>query len=639
MRIKLRDILIASGLIIIAFIIYAALTYAPEEQVAKTPENFSFSVKEIGRAGDYAYAVFALNGGANITLVGYNVSAPLRITVINDPEGVDSLRIPELAEKIKPIERYGYTVKLSDKRMMTDDINVVATGAMPNYILDAIKANATKGVVVYIGRSDWVIRGGSIINENWYDELSDEQKQRVLMYNGTVATFLDNKMEGKMVDDILKNKWAYETSENYFVSANETTTRVLKINNSQYLRIIYELGKASGVVDSKRLPERPDIILKPEPEEIYPWQSARLTYKIEKSNGTVYLYTYKDGVEGRTERLKRVVEGSYFSETITQKDSGYYIFILKDNSGVIGSGILHVKNLEIKFSKRVYNSYYFNVTVDGEPLKSATVNVSLNDGGSRKFYVKDGELVVNALLKKKGENVFNLYVEGKRFDITVINEQQSVWDVYITYGLPGLFLVGIIYLFARLNVRPVYTIRISEGGAEIRDEIRVKEEEVLDAIRKIKRDAKLGDYPITIGEFEVALKRYLTYDAEVTEGNIEEILQKLVKKGKIENYKDYYDIASGNIKEKALLREIKEDLIEAGIPFKEIKGGFSTKDYDVVLAGYGTGEKKTIVVFENEQKIKEFEKSLSEMERVKMKIKIANNLLVLATIDKLPRYL
>ena len=58
-----------------------------------------------------------------------------------------------------------------------------------------------------------------------------------------------------------------------------------------------------------------------------------------------------------------------------------------------------------------------------------------------------------------------------------------------------------------------------------------------------------------------------------------------------------------------------------------------------MLAGYGTGEKKTIVVFENEQKIKEFEKSLSEVERAKMKIKIANNLLVLATIDKLSRYL
>ena len=169
--------------------------------------------------------------------------------------------------------------------------------------------------------------------------------------------------------------------------------------------------------------------------------------------------------------------------------------------------------------------------------------------------------------------------------------------------------------------------------------MRVKEEEILDAIRKIKRDAKLGDYPITIGEFEIALKRYITHDAEVTEGNIEEILQRLVKKGKVENYKEYYDITSGNIKEKALLREIEEDLIEEGIPFKEIKGGFSTKDYDVVLAGYSIGEKKTIVIFENEQKIKEFEKSLSEKERAKTKIKIANNLLVLTTIDKLPRYL
>ncbi len=638
---KIRDIIIAGAAVILLLVAYVAIDYVGRiGGESKPPEKFSFSVKEFGRAGEYGYAVFLLNGTANITLVGYGVYAPLRINVINDAEGVDTERIPELVEKIKALEDYGYKINLSDRRMMTDDINIVATGAMPNYVLDAIKANVTNGVVVYIGRKDWVLRSGSILNENWYENLTEEQKNRILVYNGTVASFLDSKMESRMIEDILKNGWSFEAAASYNITANETTTRILKINKSGYLRIIYESAAARGIVDSKALPPAPGIILRPQPEDIYPWQSSTLVYRIEKSNGTVYFSVYKNGLEESAERLRRVVEGSYFSETLAQKEGAYYILVLSDNSGTIGSGILHVKNLDVAYDGRAYNMYYFNITEDGEPLsKNVAATASLGNGTKRTYYASNGRLAISALLKK-GENVFNIEIEGKTFRIPVIRKQDTVWDVYINYGLPGFLVVLVVYVIARLSKRRVYVLRISEGWSDIRNEIRVKEDDIIEAVKKIKKDAKLGQYPITSAEFDMAIKRYVTHGAEITEGNSEEILRKMIKKGKLECYGDYYTFAKeGKIREKTLLRQIRETIIENGIAFKEIKNGFSTKNYDIVIPGYARKNRKTIVVFEDAQALDRYEDGMDERERALTRIKRANGVLIFTTIRELSHHL
>ncbi|MEM4166280.1 MAG: hypothetical protein QW153_01750 [Candidatus Bilamarchaeaceae archaeon] len=639
---KLRDVLIASALVIVLFIAYSAFTYistVPAEQ--KEAKNISFSIKKIDRAGDYAYVVYSLNGNANITLLGYEVYAPQKITVIKDDEGMDSERVPELFEKIKNLEDYGYSLTLSERRTLNKGINIVATGAMPNYIIDAIRANESEGVVIYIGKKDRALRSGSIIEEKWYEQLDEEQKKRIIVYNGTLATFLNEGLENKMMDDILKNAWANENVKTFSIEGDGSiNTKIIKINQSKYIRVIYEIGRKKGVVDSSKLPPPPNIILKPEPETIYPWQTSILEYKIEKSNGTAYFSIYKNQMETQAERLRRVVDGSYFHETLTQKEPGYYILIVSDNSGMIGSGILHVANLDIKYSSKVYNTYYFNVTVDGEPLESTVVYATLNEGQEkRKYYVSNGQLAINALLRK-GENIFNIEIEGKKYNIKVINTQESIWDFYLTYGVPAFLIVLAVYAFARFSRKAAYTLRISEGGREIRNEIKVSETEVLEAIRKIEKDAKLKDYPITTAEFEIALKRYITQGAEVTEGNVVEILRRLVKKGKIENYGEYWQIVGkGDIKEKAILRQIREKLIENGVAFKELKRGFATKDYDIVLRGEKWRNKRTIVVFENEDEIREIEGTTGPEERAKIKIKQANNLLVFTTLNNLSKYI
>ena len=273
--------------------------------------------------------------------------------------------------------------------------------------------------------------------------------------------------------------------------------------------------------------------------------------------------------------------------------------------------------------------------MDGVPLDSAEVIASINNSTEKKkFHVSDGELNIGAILEK-GDNVFNIEIEGKTFHVHVLYKEESVWDIYLKYGLPGLLIVLVVYVVARLSKRSTYIIRISEGSREIRKEVRVGKQQIIDAVSKMKRDIKLRKYPITVSEFEIAIKRYITNGADITDGNVEEILRKLVKSGLLEHYGEYYQLAKeGNIKEKAMLRTVREKLIENGIPFKEDGKKFVTKDFEIGLYGEKY-EKKAIVVIENEIAKEEIMKVVDDKETIKLKIKEANGLVTFVPIKKI----
>ncbi|MFH1222629.1 MAG: hypothetical protein V1492_06120 [Candidatus Micrarchaeota archaeon] len=636
---KLRYVLLGAFAIILAVIAVAFVFYQPPEQQTNDTiiQKPFFNIVELGRAGNYGYLVYDMRGAGNLTLVSYRLRGFREVTLINDNEGIEANRITDLAEKLKPLEKYGYTLRISERRTLGRGIYVVATGAMPNYVLDDLKNNASDGIVVYIGRKDLVLRGGTMYNESWYSELTPEQKDRLLIYDGTLGSYLDSG-QNNMSRDLMENRWSYESSETFAVSGTGKQTKKIALNNSKYIRVIYELGGARGITDSVEL-QSPQLVLTPQPEDIYTWQTATLQYDMTTTNGTVYFVIAKNGQEVNSERLRRVTDESIFVERISLKEPGEYVLTLKDNDGVIGSGMLHVKELQVVYAGKTFNKYVFNVTVDGQPMNGLTAYGSLgNSTDRRKYYVNDGELAIIALLDK-GENIFNIEIEGTQFHITVINNESRIWDVYLNYGLPGLGIVLVVYGIARLSKRPVYTLRVPEGSSDIRKELRMNQEKVVDAIVKMKKDAKLRDYPITLAEFEMAVKRYLTNGADVTDGNVEEILRKLVDSGKLEQYGEYYQLPKeGDIKERSLMRAIRENLIEDGISFKETGRKFSTKDFDVGLYREKY-DRKAIIVVENQEDIDKVIAEMSDRDRAKMEVKRANGLLTFVTIKKLPEVL
>jgi hypothetical protein len=186
-----------------------------------------------------------------------------------------------------------------------------------------------------------------------------------------------------------------------------------------------------------------------------------------------------------------------------------------------------------------------------------------------------------------------------------------------------------------MTKRPMYRLRFGESAASVRQEIRVPLERAVDSFKMIRKDMNLGKAPITPHEFSISLKRYLTNGADVTEGNIEEIIKKLISGGYLEGYRDYYQLkGEGDVKRNTLRRITREKLIEAGIMFKDDGEKFITKDFEIGFYGQ-TFKKKGIIVVDDKSQIKKIRDSLSGAERSKLDILQANDMIRFVPIGKL----
>ena len=600
-----------------------------EEEVEKPTK---FGVVEMGRAGNYGYVVYDYVGEGNVTLISYRKESSKDITIIKDDEGIDMDDFEDFVEFLKPLEQYGYTIKISDRRVLGEGVYVVPTGAMPTYVLEDLKTDSTDGVVIYIGKTDLVLRSG-MTEENWYDELTPEQKDRILVHDMTLREYMDSG-DFNVVNEILENQWSFENMAVYDIRGEGTKTNTVPMENGKYIRIIHDLGDRKGLTDSIALPAETNVLV-PEPESKYPWEDSTLKFYLNESEGYAYFSASRNAEEVESTKLSRVVNGSVFIEFLDYKEPGDYILEVTDNTGRLASGILHVKDIEITLSEVIGYNYFFDVTVDGVPLKSGTAEVSLNDGEkSKTTYIDDGMVVVGAKLEK-GENIFNFEYEGTKINVPYTYDKENVFDTYIKYGIPGLFLIAIVYVGARLSRRPTYILKATEGSREIRKEVKISSGEIEEAFRNVRRDIKIGKSPITAKEFEIAVKRYITKGADVTEGNIEEMLKKMVNKGTLESYRQYYQFAGeGNIKQKVLMRMIREQLIENGISFRTSKNRFITKDYEIGLYGEKF-EGKAIIVVDDANEINKIYDAMSSEDRAKMRIREANGLVTFVPVERL----
>jgi len=613
-----------------AVLLFSGVVAGDEEEDGD--ESAKFSIIEIGRAGSYGYVVYDFSGKGNVTLISYRKSSPKEITIIRDDEGIEMEDFEEFTQMFADLENYGYSVKISDRRTLGDGIYVVPTGAMPTYVLDDLTHNVTDGVVIYLGKDNLVLRGGMQERE-WYDELDSAQKDRILFYDKTLGEYMDSG-DFTINNDILENKWSYDGKVTYHVDGEGKRTNKINMENGLYLRIIYDLGARRGITDSVSLKPVSNALV-PEPENKYPWQDSVLMFTLNETEGYAYLTVHKDAVEIESKKLSRVTTSNVFREVLDYEDSGEYILDVTDNNGSLASGILHVKEVDVEYTGDIGYNFYFMVTIDGVPLDDAEVGASLNNSTTKKkFYVSDGELVIGAKLDK-GENIFNIEIEGTTLHVPVNYDKTSIFDFYINYGIPGILLVVLVYAGARLSRRPTYILRATEGSKEIRKEIRINSNDLVRAFKYIRRDIKIGKSPISAKEFEIAIKRYLTKGADVTEGNIDEMLKRLVDKGVLETYRHHYQfVGEGDVRKNTLMRMVREKLIEHGISFKSTKNKFITKDCEIGMFGEKFDDKALIVV-DDVNDIKKIMNGLSDEEKTKIRIKESNGLITFVPIDEL----
>jgi hypothetical protein len=377
------------------------------------------------------------------------------------------------------------------------------------------------------------------------------------------------------------------------------------------------------------------LVLTPNPASIFPWQTSTLEFSLGPTNGTAFLSVSKDGNEVLHDTLRRVTDENVFLENLQFSDPGDYVLNVTDNSGTIASGILHVEDLEVSLQQHIGTTYVFSLTVDGAPLTDTQAQVWLNNASTKgTFYVSGGSMTVNAQLNP-GANVFNINLLGNVVQVPVENNSDQLFDFYLKFGLPGLVLVLFIYFGARISRKPTYTLRVGDSATYIREEVHLPLAAALEAFKSARTELHLANEPITPHEFSIELKRHITNGADVTEGNIETILKSLVKSGRLESHREYYQLkGEGNVKLNVLRRMVKEKLIEDGIEFTESGHKFVTKDHEIGFLG-DKFVKKAIIVVDSDSEIKDLVGRMNDSEKAMLRIKQANDLLVFVPIDRL----
>ncbi len=630
-----KQILAAFAFAFVAIIVLALLFGSPSEEVQQLRVG-AFDILEIGRAGDFGYVIVKYQGKADVTLISFDEAPQRKITILNESEGLGAKQFVDFTNDLSLLEKYGFDIKTSNARVLGDGIFVIATGALPSYVFDDLYHNATNATVVYVGRTDLIIDNG-VKKEDWYSRLDPNQQKRIQVFNSSPEEFIETN--SSLAEYILENVWIAKNKSRYILNDSGKSTLTTPIGENGFLRVVYSIPGKNGAIDTTNLGQFGSVI-KGNPESIFPWEKASLEFSLEKTNGTAFLTKWKNGVEvGQPELLGRVSDENIFPMRLSFGEPGDYILKVVDNSGTIASGIMHVKDLQVTNMGATGFLYQFNVTVDGKPINNVPAKVHLaNSSMSKDYYVSDGVLSIPAQLQR-GKNVFVINLLGTTKQMEVDYSQEGITDIYLKYGLPGLLIVALVYFGARMTRRPVYVLRVGELAGEIRKDVKFSSSKTVVIIASIREELGIGKVPISAHEFGLGLKRHVTEGADVTEGNVEDILQRLVKNKVLESYRQFYQLkGEGEVKRNALSRMIRDKLIESGVDFS-IKGKrFLTRNAEIGFYG-DKFSGKAIVIVEDPQEVRVIRESLNNLELSSLEIKLANGVLKFVPIDRLPEVL
>ncbi|MBU0590808.1 hypothetical protein KKF81_00745 [Candidatus Micrarchaeota archaeon] len=606
------------------------LLSSPESNILESSPAI-FSVLETGTAADRGYSVFNYRGEGQVTVLALGSKPKTDIHIMTDENAIETTGFETFVDDLRSLEVYGYNITVDDSPIIGEGIYVIPTGAIPSYVLFNLQEGTSQGTIFYIGKKDLVISSG-IKKQDWYNSLTDDQKHRIICYDGTLDEFLANG--NSLFDDILYEKWNQQSNSTIYLDDSGLKTVSIQLADTHYIRLIYDVDNSFGMYDSDELKPVGDMMF-PVPQNKFPWEKSNLLVSLNKTNGTAYYSVKKDGKIVEQEVLSRVSDSNVFPKKLIYSEPGYYIIEVYDNSGVISSGLLHVKDLKVNLIGQNDLSYVFNITVDGEPLKSTEAFVYIgNSTSKKKFYINDGILTINAKLDK-GENIFNIEIFDSVIPTPVYKQSGNLLEFYLSYGLPGIGLILLVYFGARMTKKPLYTLRFGDVGSYVRPEICIPTEAAMGGFKKIRAEMNIGNNPITSEEFAISIKRYHTNGADVTEGNVEELLSSLVKRGYLETHRDHYQLkGEGDIKTNTLKRMVREKLIETGTMFDEKGNKFITNGFEIGFFGEKFS-KKGIIIVDGESEKQRFIDSLNDINRARLNVMRANSTIDIIPIDRL----
>ncbi len=618
-------------LLVLASTFVLTLINLPSEET----EQGYIEIISKGRAGEYGYCLYHANGSGQTELLSLNEAPKTKIVVLSEM-GIGMESFNEFVGELETLEKYGMSVEVigrSDVRKVRDAILIVPTGAIPDYVLNTIGSTGTFNTLVYIGKTDLKM-GSSLRKDYWYTQLDEETKNKIIVEEYTLDEFMDDpNLITNFKKEILKNNWAIISEKTQkFIEYDGDKSLFVPMEESGYLRLIYSAGEIVGIDDSGFLPIEP--VHMETDGDVYPWERAAVSFTLSNSTGKAFYTVEKNGAILLSEDLGRVGVEKAFYYTYEFEEPGDYIVKVYDSSGMLGSTYIHVKEIEIKREGTWDIRTVFSVSVDGKPLKTGELYVSLNNKEAEKYPIIDGHITVNEKLQS-GTNIFRIqYLEYKK-DIVYEGVQSGTIETYLQWGPFILIFIIVIYVLASMRRKPMYTIKIEAVARKERNVIQITTEQLVECINYLENKFGWEKVPVKLGELAYSIRKNITDGADVLDGDLEAILKTLEQNGIVERDGDYYQLTGwGDVKKNVLMRKVRDTLITNGIKFKETKKGFDIGTA-VISATYVNINKKLILVFDGEEDVRRFMSSLKGGERAKLEIKKTNDKLALVAIERL----
>lgn len=607
----------------LAIALMLVLVFPEQTKTLKVSQNGTVKMLEFGKAGNYGYLTFYYNGSGNVSLLALS-EQPKNNIILLKKDYLNTERYSYFFDELKKLWNKNFIIKEVDEiGDPQNSIIIIPSGAMPLDVLLKLDNLTVSNQIIYIGKID-LVHSTNLLRTEWYKNISNRSKLHIMVFEKTLSEFYSEK-NNSIFDAIETNSWAVKNSTNYIYSGEGNKTIFINLSNASWMRML-------PLSDSQKLSNYSAEIHGP--EDIFPWQNAQYIVQFNYSTGIAQFAVEKDGVVLNSNELARVRGKEAFFFTLNPLSSGDYLLRISDQAQTLGAKKLHVKNLSVSLARVYGNNYEFEVFIDGAPLENASALIGLNHSNNKiETEVKNGKLNVRANLRQ-GENAFVISLFGQKNIVFYNNNQESLIEFYAKTLIPGIAIVALFYVWAYLNKKPVYRIRVPEGVVGKNHEITVTQSQIVSIIENIEKRFGWKRIPLSIREIGFGLK-YLTEGLEVNEGNVEAIMKKLEEKNVVKSYFGFYELAEwGDPKFNALRRIVRDKLIQNGIEFTEIPNGFEYEGKQIIF-NLEKAKGEVMVVFERSEEIRTYLSSLEEKTRAQIEIKIKNGILRLVTLDEL----
>jgi len=642
----------AASILLIALLFGFLITGCVNNQSQKTAykgekQISNLKIYSVNSSGQNIYGVF--EGPTNINVDILKKRPVYRVLILKE-NGLDSNYTQALYKKInQSLSKYGYKVTLvSPFADMTNSILIVPTGAMPEYILKSISGTEK---IIYLGSTDMVLEKENIKSKNWTKNVPKEILDKIVIYSGTPRTVILNEKEySEIIGDILLQKDNLILSKKIDVSQNKKTYLLYSGNQqtNYTVHIMSNTGLEGYNYSSVDFDLKTGINLFKE-SIIYGYSHQQTRYFIDltNTNGTAYLYIYKDGKEIKKDELSRVKEQQLIPEILKFDNPGIYVLSVRDNDGEIKSGLIYIHNVGMEMTGIFGGVVEIHIQEDGTPIKDGVVTASLNDGKvSKNYRINKGKIYI-PLQMKEGKNMLHLKYMSTKKDIP-LQYAGGLIETYKTYLLPGILLVIVSFGIAYFLKRPKYYLRIPSAEVSARKTIKTSPTKLIELLPKIRLDLHLKkEDPLKIQELMFGISRHLANGYNIFEENAEGLVQKLVNGGKLISYKDYFIEKKAldkinRIENLVLRRKVREILIANGKNYKEVADGFQLQNTRIEINKIKIVKEKgiqEIAVFESLDDIHKYLKRMKNKEHARIDMAIANHKIVITTIKKLDRIL